>query len=951
MIQQAERARSGRHSDRHAGQLEAVVGPPNNLPHELSSFVGRGRELDEIERALGATRVLTLTGAGGCGKTRLALRTAVGAAERSPGGTWWVELAALADPALVGAALAAALGVRPLPGQSAAEAVAAHLGTSRALVVLDNCEHVLAACAELAAALLTSCPELTVLATSREPLGLPGETSWLVPSLSLPDQGSPETVDLLSHADAVRLFLARAVQVQPGFTVTNRTAPAVAQICHDLDGIPLAIELAAAQVRLLSVEQIAAGLSDRFALLTGGARTALARHQTLLASVEWSHELLGEPERMLLRRLGVFLGGFSLDGCSDVCAGEGLERSAVLKVLGSLVDKSLVLVHEQGRRYRLLETVRHYALHQLAAAGETERLRDRHRDSFTSYARTMEPQLVTDRLPEALDLLDAEAANLYAAIDHATRTAPELAAQLCTSLMLWWRLRGLFPAGLSAVERTLAALPDEPSPARGRVLCTSAYLAVNAGDGALCELSAQEALTIGEALGEDWIQGRALHALTFLWFLTDPQRALEVAERGRDHALAAGDEFAYADTLQLHAFALFTRDDYAAARPLLEQAYVVAERNGYRDMLAAHWLGLTIMPWGSPELRQCQELLERGLAVSAEVNETVIHGFLSAQLGWVETTLGEPEAAEHRLLRCCDLLITSGSGLPLGHVGIMLGIAQAAQGRLEEARTTLLVGTEQAEHFVFFSAYGLIALAAVERRRGFPELARRHLDRAGAVTERLGSAILAALGGYERARLAAAAGDWPAAEVLLHESLRVVESGSHGLFVPDLLEALAEVAAGLDSHAEATRLLAAAQRARAELGSVRWTGEIEPWVSLGDTLRLALGENAYDAASAEGEGLTPGEAIAYVRRARGARKRPAAGWAALTPTELAVARHAAAGRTNPEIGTRLFITRGTVKIHLSHIYAKLGVRNRTELTAEVLRRIGHQEKQEPGHDQ
>lgn len=458
-----------------------------------------------------------------------------------------------------------------------------------------------------------------------------------------------------------------------------------------LDGIPLAIELAAARVRLLSVEQIAAALSDPFRLLTGGVRTALARHQTLLASVEWSHELLEQPERTLLRRLGVFLGGFTLDGCEDVCSGEGLGRPAVLNVLASLVDKSLVLAHEHdGRtRYRLLETMRQYALHQLGAADETEPLRERHRDSFASYARWTEPELITNRLPGALDLLDAEAANLHAAIEHDGRTNPEIAATMCTSLMLWRRLRGLFPAGLGAVARTLAALPDGPSRARGRTLCASAYLAVNAGEGQLCERSGQEALRVGEALEDDWIQGRALHALTFLWFLTDPQRADQTAQRGRQHALAAGDEFPYADTIQCHAFALWTRDDYASARALLEESYTVAERNGYRDILAAHWMGLALMPWGSPQPGQCQALLERSLAVSAEVHETVIHGFATGQLGWVQTILGEPEAAMDRLLRCREMLVASGTSLPLGHVGIVLGVAQASLRRLDEARATL----------------------------------------------------------------------------------------------------------------------------------------------------------------------------------------------------------------------------------------------------------------------
>ena len=328
---------------------------PNNLPQPLTSFVGRERELGQLRKEFEETRLLTLTGAGGCGKTRLALQTVADCLGRYPDGAWWVDLAPLAEPELLGDALAAALGVRPLPGRTALQASCAHLAARRALVVFDNCEHLLEAVAQAAEALLQGCPHLIVLATSRAPLGLAGETDWRVPSLSLPADAQPSQLDARGESDAVRLFVERAHKVRSGFVLTAETAPAVARTCRDLDGIPLAIELAAARMRMMSVEQIADGLSDRFRLLTGGARDALPRAQTLRASVDWSHDLLDDDERVLFRRVGVFSGGFTLDAVDRVCAGNGLDRDGILDLLGSLVDKSLVVAEQQGPdvRYRL----------------------------------------------------------------------------------------------------------------------------------------------------------------------------------------------------------------------------------------------------------------------------------------------------------------------------------------------------------------------------------------------------------------------------------------------------------------------------------------------------------------------------------------------------------------------------------------------------------------------
>jgi predicted ATPase len=347
-----------------------VIRTDNNLPLQLTGLVGREREISEVGRMLEDARLLTLTGPGGSGKTRLALAVASEVVEEYEDGAWLVELAPLSDPELVPEAVASVLGVREATGSPLLETLADHVRSRTILLVLDNCEHLIEACAGLVEELLRSCPNLSILATSREALGVEGETIFVVPPLSLPDPRRLPAVDGLSHYEAARLFVERARALRPSFALTEQNAVAVAQICHRLDGMPLAIELAAARVRVLSVEQIAKRLEDSFALLTGG-RSTLAHHGTLGATMDWSHDLLSEEERVLFRRLSVFAGSFALEVAETVGSGGGIGEGEVLDLLSSLVNKSLVLVTERDgeARFRMLETVRQYASDKLEEAG------------------------------------------------------------------------------------------------------------------------------------------------------------------------------------------------------------------------------------------------------------------------------------------------------------------------------------------------------------------------------------------------------------------------------------------------------------------------------------------------------------------------------------------------------------------------------------------------------
>jgi len=426
--------------------LRSVGTVSTNLPSELTSFVGRSVELREVGELLGQVRVLTLTGAGGCGKSRLALQAAAGALQGPLDGVWWVELARLQDAALVPAAVIGAIGVRELPDQGPLGTLIAYLCTRRALLVLDNCEHLLAACAQLADALLRACPSLTVLATSRAPLGLPGETAWRVPSMSLPADVYRDPVQALRASDAVRLFIDRTLQVRPDFELTAGNAPAIARICHELDGIPLAIELAAARVRMLTPQQIAHRLGDRFQLLTDGSRTAVPRQQTLQASIDWSYELLSQDERTLLRRLSIFTGGWTLEAAEQICVGQGIDRHAVLDLLTGLVDQSLVTTREQDTemRYGLLETVRQYAAARLAEAGELDAAGERHLAYYLGLAERAEPAVLhAGRADPVLQRLATELPNLRAALERAAVIDPAAVVKRFDLLLAlgdaqWW---------------------------------------------------------------------------------------------------------------------------------------------------------------------------------------------------------------------------------------------------------------------------------------------------------------------------------------------------------------------------------------------------------------------------------------------------------------------------------------------------------------------------------
>ncbi|MGE5375943.1 MAG: adenylate/guanylate cyclase domain-containing protein, partial [Bacteroidota bacterium] len=426
--------------------LKTLDSFPNNLPMQLTSFIGREREILQVKQELNGHRLVTLTGAGGTGKTRLSLQVAADLLDQFPDGIWFVELALLTDPDMIPSTILSTIGINEQAGRPPIELLKEYLRGKTSLIVLDNCEHLIDASAKVTNILLNAAPALKVLASSREAMGIKGELAYPVPSLSSPDIKHLPVMDKLSQYEAVRLFIDRASLVLPRFAVDKENAPFIAQICYRLDGIPLAIELAAARVKMLSVEQISRRLDDRFRLLTGGARTALPRQQTLRALIDWSYDILSENERLLLCRLAVFAGGWTLEAAEAICAGEGIDSYDVLDLLAQLVNKSLVVVSEKpqtnlkplssraDRRYRMLETIRQYAREKLLEAGEGERLRNSHFDYYLQITKQLVPEYFGPRDLFWLAWLDEEWDNLRAAVEWSLETRPDAGLELVNGL-------------------------------------------------------------------------------------------------------------------------------------------------------------------------------------------------------------------------------------------------------------------------------------------------------------------------------------------------------------------------------------------------------------------------------------------------------------------------------------------------------------------------------------
>jgi predicted ATPase/class 3 adenylate cyclase len=609
----------------------------HNLPAQMTSFIGRERELEEIKQALGAHRLVTLTGSGGAGKSRLSLQVGMACLNQFPDGVWLVELAPVTDPALVPQTVLSIFNLREDRHRSVQAVLVDFLRAKTLLLVLDNCEHLIEACAQISDALLQACPKLRILASSREALGITGEFAYRVPSLSTPNPEQLPSLDHLKKADSIRLFVERASTAKPGFTLTDVNAFSLAQICYRLDGIPLAIELAASRVKVLSPEQIAARLDDRFRLLTGGSRTALPRQQTLRAMIDWSYSLLSEEEKTLFRRLAVFVGGWTLEAAEAVCANIGndnIRPHDVLDLLTRLVDKSLVFNEESADelRYHRLETIRQYSREKFFETDEVETVRKHHLDFFVQFA-----ELVDKKLKSSDQLLwhrrmSAEQDNLRAALEWGLNNDPDSALRIAGAANLFWTAGGYSAEGFRWTQKALEQTEKTPIPngitieqrvvARAKALCglTRLYLSLgdntNAkraaeesvalyrqgqdqrglafalvvlaypleflGERVQAEAALQESYSIGRAEGDIYIICRALNRLANV--IVDLYHDLNLSQGYVEESLhlakEAGLRSQEAQALEVLGFIASQRNDYAAARAYFKESVRVYEEIG-----------------------------------------------------------------------------------------------------------------------------------------------------------------------------------------------------------------------------------------------------------------------------------------------------------------------------------------------------------------------------------
>ncbi|MFN7954941.1 MAG: adenylate/guanylate cyclase domain-containing protein [bacterium] len=633
---------------------------PNNLPVQLTHFIGREQPIAELVQALSRARLVTLTGSGGAGKTRLALQVGSELLERFAHGVWLVELAPLADAGEVSQAVATALGIQAPSGRPVLDTLTARLADEERLVILDNCEHLVDAAAEIATTLLQASTRSRVLVTSREPLRVPGETTYRVPSLTLPDGRDEVPLALLAQCEAVRLFADRASAASSSFTLSDRNLRVVAEICRRLDGIPLAIELAAARVSNLSVEKLAARLSDRFRLLVRGNRVALPRQQTLRALIDWSHDLLSEPERTLLRRLAAFAGGFALEAVEAVCAGGDLDPTDVLELLANLVEKSLVVLEPDGERYRLLETIRAYALERLCAAPDAASVRERHlRYHVTRAARLIE------RAGSCQDvewrMLDVEHDNFLAALATCD-TKPEYAEdglRLVLALRDYWWSRGLMELGL---RHSIAALArpgaERPTRLRAQVLALLPWMSVPLGHYADAQAQARESLAIAREIGADDCATNALRMLGVATYMCG-----DVAEALRhcEEALAIAERLPDPRPRQAALMALAEIHRHVGrldrAEPLYLESLTVSRASGDRINVSLNLVNLAMLSMSCGKLAPARDHLvevlgivgEAGVRTTGQVALDVCAGLAATIQAWETAARLYGASDAHRL--------------------------------------------------------------------------------------------------------------------------------------------------------------------------------------------------------------------------------------------------------------------------------------------------------------
>jgi predicted ATPase/DNA-binding CsgD family transcriptional regulator len=912
---------------------------PSTVPLPLGALIGRDADLAEVEVLLAEQRMVTLVGPPGIGKTRMALELAPRMSDQFPGGTAVVELAKVAEPADVAQAIATALGVREEPGLALADTVASFLEARRYLLVLDNCEHLLESVARLASRFLQQADDLTLLATSREPLGVDTEVTWRVPPLSLP---SPDGEMSSADSAAVRLFLDRAEAADPSFTATAETEHVIGEICRRLDGVALAIELAAARVDAMSPGQIAQRLDERFELLTTGSRAAVEHHQTLRAALDWSYGLLADEEAAVLRRLSVFAGGCTADAAADVCGERGVERSGVPELLESLVCKSLVVCDEKawGPRYRLLETIRDYGTRELEARNEGARARTRHAAWCIRLTEAGERELYGSSRAEWIERFEVEHDNVRAALRWAAiEGRADEAMRLASAMTIFWSTRGYLTEGRTWLMSTSRLGAAGASPLRARVLWGAGFLAELTSDYRLARDLLGHSLAIAEQSGDSSTASRALMTLGICaLFLSDQGEAAarSLFERSCAFARESTDSWSLVCALAGLAWVDQLRGDSKSAASQLEDCVLIAReaRDQWAEVTALNLLGTVALRQG--DVAVAGELLSRTLSSARALGDPRLLADTLLSFGRWAVVTGDLATATDAFDEALTLGRRLGSRTAVLNASCELGDAARLSGDTATAHALFTECLSIAWHMGATCPAALLGLGRVSVATGDRWAAEALFERAlGASRDsnrEIGEVAPDALA--ELAELAHGRGDTDRAVELHRQALEIRGERHDPIAIADSLRALGHLAAASGTYADAVRLFAAADSTWHAADSDR-RDPVERSHDGGALVRDQLPDDEWEAAWRDGTSWSVDEAVAFALEHAGGASRPPSGWDSLTKTEREVSALVAENLTNRQIGERLFVSPRTVQTHLSHIYSKLGISSRRDLAREI----------------
>lgn len=909
------------------------IAPPNNLPAHGSSFIGREREVADVVATLTDQRLVTLLGTGGVGKTRLALRAAEAAMATFVDGVWFVDVSGSSDGVHVAAAVASAIESRG--GGRRRRNLMDELVDRRLLLVLDGCEHARASCAALVHEMLRRCPKVSVLATSRQALGVGGEHVVWVEPLSLLS-GVDASEPGVGTSEAALLFVERARAARPGYQIPAGELPAVEEICRALDALPLALELAAARSAVLSPREIQQQITiDRFGLLTDVATLTPTQHRSLRSSLEWSHELLDGDEATLFARLGAFAGGWDLRAAMDVCAPSDVNAANVLDLLASLVAKTLVVVDggQPSTRYHMLESVRCFAIEQLDAAGERDTIAEAHALWCTERAQEAAHERGGREPEQWLDALEENHANFRSALAWARdHERADIALSLGNALSWFWETRGHLAEGVEWLTWALDHDTGSDLELRARALRTTGIFRWLQGDVATGIPLVEQSVTLFRDAGNEH-EATGCVCTSIFHIAADASHSVPSLETDLASMRESGDADRLARALVNGGVAYFFVSDAVRARRCFQECLELAREEVDEEVIVDALDGLGRVAVQTGDLRAAESAFTEALALARRIEYDDGCCTAASWIGEINRVRGDYARARPLIEEATQLAADRGVSLWHARCLQFLGRLEAAEGNLDEARRLFQLSLDApgASHMPYHKLRSIQGLADIALASGDEQevraLADQGLSLATANGDIQARGLLLAL----LARLAGTEGDSGRASKLAHEALQLQERIGDVIGIVSTLETLAELAAANGRSAIAARLFGAAQKARETCGCRRPRVEEAALLRHLPAIAALIEEGEWATAVTQGSALSPAEAVLYATRGRGAKGRPTFGWDSLTRVELEVANLVANGLSNPEIAEKLMLSVKTVATHLTHVYRKVPCNDRREL--------------------